>query len=51
MQNLGLGIYRTIYYLPSITPAVAFAVVWVQILNLVSARAQRIFVLVWAGAD
>ncbi|MCB0184112.1 MAG: sugar ABC transporter permease [Caldilineaceae bacterium] len=29
----GRGIYRTIYYLPSITPAVAFAVVWVQILN------------------
>ncbi|MEZ4705986.1 MAG: sugar ABC transporter permease [Caldilineaceae bacterium] len=29
----GLGIYRTVYYLPSITPAVAFAVVWVQILN------------------
>jgi multiple sugar transport system permease protein len=27
------GIYRTIYYLPSITPAVASAVVWVQILN------------------
>jgi len=33
-QNLrGRGIYRTVYYLPSITPAVAFAVVWVQILN------------------
>lgn len=32
-QVMGLGIYRTIYYLPSITPAVAFAVVWVQILN------------------
>lgn len=32
-QVRGLGIYRTIYYLPSITPAVAFAVVWVQILN------------------
>ena len=27
------GIYRTIYYLPAITPAVASAVVWVQILN------------------
>ncbi|MCX6049037.1 MAG: sugar ABC transporter permease [Chloroflexi bacterium] len=33
-QNVrGLPIYRTIYYLPSITPAVAFAVVWIQILN------------------
>lgn len=33
-QNVrGLSIYRTIYYLPSITPAVAFAVVWIQILN------------------
>ncbi len=29
----GLGFYRSIYYLPSITPAVAFAVVWIQILN------------------
>ena len=32
-QIRGLGIYRTIYYLPSITPVVAFAVVWIQILN------------------
>lgn len=32
-QIRGRGIYRTVYYLPSITPAVAFAVVWVQILN------------------
>lgn len=32
-QIRGLGIYRTVYYLPSITPAVAFAVVWLQILN------------------
>jgi len=29
----GQSIFRTIYYLPSITPAVATAVVWVQILN------------------
>ena len=29
----GQSIFRTIYYLPSITPAVALAVVWVQILN------------------
>ncbi|MCL5999740.1 MAG: sugar ABC transporter permease [Chloroflexi bacterium] len=29
----GQGLYRTIYYLPAITPAVASAVVWVQILN------------------
>lgn len=29
----GVGIYRAIFYLPSITPAVAFAVVWIQILN------------------
>lgn len=28
-----IGVYRTIYYLPSITPAVASAVVWIQILN------------------
>lgn len=27
------GIYRTVFYLPAITPAVASAVVWVQILN------------------
>ena len=32
-QIRGLSLYRTVYYLPSITPAVAFAVVWVQILN------------------
>src|SRR5262245_13416200 len=33
-QNVrGQSIYRTVYYLPSITPVVAFAVVWVQILN------------------
>ncbi len=33
-QNVrGLSIYRTVYYLPYITPAVAFAVVWIQILN------------------
>ncbi len=29
----GIGFYRVIFYLPSITPAVAFAVVWIQILN------------------
>ncbi len=29
----GQSIFRTIYYLPSITPAVASAVVWAQILN------------------
>lgn len=29
----GQSVFRTIYYLPSITPAVATAVVWVQILN------------------
>lgn len=33
-QNVrGRGIYRTLYYLPAITPAVASAIVWVQILN------------------
>jgi len=33
-QNLrGLSIYRTVYYLPSITPAVAFVIVWIQIFN------------------
>ncbi len=29
----GLSAFRTLYYLPSITPAVASAVVWAQILN------------------
>jgi multiple sugar transport system permease protein len=29
----GLSIYRTVYYLPSITPAVAFVIVWIQIFN------------------
>jgi multiple sugar transport system permease protein len=29
----GKAFYRTIYYMPSITPAVASAVVWLQILN------------------
>ena len=36
MLNQGLrgqSFYRTIYYLPAITPAVASAVVWIQILN------------------
>jgi multiple sugar transport system permease protein len=28
-----IGIYRTLFYLPSITPAVASAIVWIQILN------------------
>jgi len=33
-QNIkGRGVYRTIFYLPSITPAVASAVVWLQIFN------------------
>lgn len=30
----GRAIYRTIYYLPSLTPAVATAVVWLQILSM-----------------
>jgi multiple sugar transport system permease protein len=29
----GVAVYRTIFYLPSITPAVASAVIWVQILH------------------
>jgi multiple sugar transport system permease protein len=29
----GRALYRTVYYLPSITPAVASAVVWIQILS------------------
>lgn len=29
----GRAIYRTVFYLPAITPAVAFAVVWMQIFN------------------
>ncbi|MHB1294000.1 MAG: carbohydrate ABC transporter permease [Anaerolineae bacterium] len=33
-QNVrGQSIYRTVYYIPSITPAVASAVIWIQILN------------------
>jgi multiple sugar transport system permease protein len=28
-----IGVYRTLFYLPSITPAVASAIVWIQILN------------------
>jgi len=33
-QNIkGRGIFRTVFYLPSITPAVASAVIWVQMLN------------------
>lgn len=30
----GRAIYRTLYYLPSLTPAVATAVVWLQILSM-----------------
>jgi multiple sugar transport system permease protein len=49
-QNIrGLGIYRTIYYLPSITPAVAFAVVWVQILNPEFGVLNEI--LIWVGLE
>lgn len=49
-QNIrGLGIYRTIYYLPSITPAVAFAVVWVQILNPEFGVINEI--LIWFGLE
>ncbi len=33
VQIRGLAVYRTIYYLPSITPAVASAVIWLQILQ------------------
>ncbi|NLT41712.1 MAG: sugar ABC transporter permease [Anaerolineae bacterium] len=33
VQIRGLALYRTIYYLPSITPAVASAVIWLQILH------------------
>lgn len=29
----GIGFYRATFYVPAITPAVAFAIVWVQILN------------------
>jgi multiple sugar transport system permease protein len=29
----GRGVFRTVFYLPSITPAVASAVIWVQLLN------------------
>src|SRR5436305_1095259 len=29
----GIGIYRTIYYLPSVTPAVANAIIWIWMLN------------------
>lgn len=33
VQIRGLAVYRTVYYLPSITPAVASAVIWLQILQ------------------
>lgn len=29
----GIGLYRTIYYLPSVTPGVANAIIWIWILN------------------
>jgi ABC-type sugar transport system permease subunit len=29
----GIALYRTIFYLPSVTPAVASAVIWIQILH------------------
>lgn len=45
----GIGIYRSIYYLPSITPAVAFSVVWVQILNAEFGVLNEI--LHWFGYD
>jgi len=32
-QIRGLAVYRTIFYLPSITPAVASAVIWLEILQ------------------
>ena len=48
-QIRGLGVYRTVYYLPSITPAVAFAVVWVQILNPEFGVLNQI--LVWFGLE
>jgi multiple sugar transport system permease protein len=31
--HLGIALYRTIFYLPSVTPAVASAVIWIQILH------------------
>ena len=33
MKVRGLSIYRTIYYLPSITPLVATAIIWIWLLN------------------
>ncbi len=42
----GIGFYRVIFYLPSITPAVAFAVVWIQILNAESGILNQMLGLV-----
>ncbi len=42
----GIGFYRVIFYLPSITPAVAFAVVWIQILNAESGVLNQLLGLV-----
>jgi multiple sugar transport system permease protein len=33
MRVRGLSVYRTIYYLPSITPLVATAIIWIWLLN------------------
>ncbi len=33
MKVRGLSVYRTIYYLPSITPLVATAIIWIWLLN------------------
>jgi multiple sugar transport system permease protein len=32
-QIRGIGVIRTLYYLPSVTPAVAYVVLWIWILN------------------
>lgn len=42
----GISFYRVIFYLPSITPAVAFAVVWIQILNAESGILNQMLGLV-----
>ncbi len=42
----GIGFYRVIFYLPSITPAVAFAVVWIQMFNAESGILNELLGLV-----
>jgi multiple sugar transport system permease protein len=46
-QVRGLALFRTLFYLPSITPAVASAIIWVQLLDPKFGAVNRI--LGWFG--